>query len=109
LFARAGLDTVIGLPAVGQKCNHIYNQYVVRVPRRDELKTHLRKCGVPTEIYYPQPLHLQRAFAYLGYKPGDMPQSEIASREVLALPIFPELSSEQQSLVVDSVASFYGK
>ena len=77
--------------------------------RRDELKSHLRNCGVPTEIYYPLPLHLQRAFSYLGYKPGDMPQSEKASNEVLSLPIFPELSEEQQSLVVDSIASFYGK
>jgi dTDP-4-amino-4,6-dideoxygalactose transaminase len=109
LFTSVGLDSIIGLPRVGQNCNHIYNQYVIRAPRRDELKTHLRGCGVPTEIYYPQPLHLQRAFAYLGYKPGDMPHSETASREVLALPIYPELSTEQQDLVVGSIAGFYGK
>lgn len=108
-FTRAGLGSVIGLPKLGRNCNHIYNQYVIRAPRRDELKTHLRGCGVPTEIYYPQPLHLQRAFSYLGYKPGDMPHSEAASREVLALPIFPELSSKQQNLVVGSIAAFYGR
>ncbi len=107
LFTSAGLDSVIGLPQVGRNCNHIYNQFVIRALRRDELKIHLRNCGVPTEIYYPQPLHLQRAFTYLGYKAGDMPHSEAASQQVLALPIFPELSSEQQDLVVASIASFY--
>jgi dTDP-4-amino-4,6-dideoxygalactose transaminase len=109
LFRSVGLDAMVRLPEVTGKCNHIYNQYVIRVTRRDELKSHLRNCGVPTEIYYPLPLHLQRAFSYLGYKPGDMPQSEKASNEVLSLPIFPELSEEQQNLVVDSIASFYGK
>jgi dTDP-4-amino-4,6-dideoxygalactose transaminase len=107
LFTSAGLNTVVRFPEVAPKCNHIYNQYVIRVTQRDKLRTHLRDCGVPTEIYYPQALHLQRAFSYLGYRPGDMPHSEHASHEVLALPIFPELSKEQQKLVVDSVASFY--
>jgi dTDP-4-amino-4,6-dideoxygalactose transaminase len=79
---------------------------VIRAPRRDELKEHLRRCGVPAEIYYPIPLHLQRAFVCLGYKPGDLPESEAASREVLALPIFPEMTAEQQCLVVESIASF---
>jgi len=109
LFARAGLTSILGLPQTAKQCNHIYNQYVIRAPRRDELKTYLKNCGIPTEIYYPQPLHMQPAFAYLDYKPGDLPHSEAASEEVLALPIFPELSSEQQSLVVESIASFYEK
>jgi len=107
LFKSHGLDKVIKLPKVQAKCNHIYNQYVIRVPQRDQLKAHLRNSGVPTEIYYPKPLHLQRAFAYLGYKAGDFPASEAASGEVLAIPIFPEMSDDQQNLVVDSIASFY--
>jgi dTDP-4-amino-4,6-dideoxygalactose transaminase len=108
LFKSRGLDRVLALPQLQTGCTHIYNQYVIRAPRRDELKQHLRNCGVPTEIYYPIPLHLQRAFAYLELKPGDMPESEAASREVLALPIFPEMSAEQQDLVVESIGSFAG-
>jgi dTDP-4-amino-4,6-dideoxygalactose transaminase len=80
---------------------------VIRAPGRDQLRAHFKNGGVPTEVYYPIPLHLQRAFAYLGYKPGDLPQAELASREVLALPIFPELSVGQQNLVVDSIAAFF--
>jgi len=108
LFQSRGLDRILTLPRVQVGCTHIYNQYVIRAPGRDELKEHLRACGVPSDIYYPKPLHLQRAFAYLGYKPGDLPESEAASREVLALPIFPEMKAEQQDLVVDSIARFYG-
>jgi dTDP-4-amino-4,6-dideoxygalactose transaminase len=107
LFSSHGLDQTLQLPHVPAKCDHVYNQYVVRAPRRDQLKAHLRNCGVPTEIYYPIPLHLQRAFTYLGYKPGALPEAEKASTEVLALPIFPELSAEQQKFVVDSIAKFY--
>jgi dTDP-4-amino-4,6-dideoxygalactose transaminase len=107
LFKSCGLDRVITLPRVQTGCTHIYNQYVIRALRRDELKEYLRSCGVPSDIYYPIPLHLQRAFAYLGYKPGSFPQAEAASREVLALPIFPEMSVVQQDLVVDSIANFY--
>ena len=109
LFKKRGLDSLIKLPKTLEKCHHIYNQYVIRVPKRDQLKAHLKDCGVPSEIYYPLPLHLQRAFAYLGYKPGDLPESEAASREVLALPVFPEMTAEQQNLVVESIASFYSK
>jgi dTDP-4-amino-4,6-dideoxygalactose transaminase len=108
LFKGRGLDRMLTLPQVQAGCTHIYNQYVIRAPRRDELKDHLRACGVPSDIYYPIPLHLQRAFAYLGYKPGDLLESERASWEVLALPIFPEMSAGQQDLVVESIARFYG-
>jgi dTDP-4-amino-4,6-dideoxygalactose transaminase len=107
LFKEKGLDTVLALPRVHAQCSHIYNQYVIRAPKRDRLKSYLQDCGVPSDIYYPMPLHLQPAFAYLGYKLGDLPESEAASREVLALPVFPELSADQQNLVVDSIASFY--
>lgn len=107
LFKKRSLEHIVQLPRTGVNRNHIYNQYVIRVPRRDKLKVYLRERGVPSEIYYPIPLHLQRALAYLGYKPGDLPESEAASREVLALPVFPELTTEQQELVVDSIAEFF--
>lgn len=109
LFKSRGLDSIIKLPKTQSKCNHIYNQYVIRAPKRDELKSYLRECGVPSEIYYPIPLHVQRAFAYLHYKQGDMPESEAACKEVLALPVFPEMTAEQLELVVESIASFYSE
>jgi|SRR5579862_1337073 len=108
LFTRCGLHRFVRLPQVQPPCDHVYHQYVIRVPQqRNELKAFLRERGVPSEIYYPLPLHLQKAFAYLGYKPGDLPESERASREVLALPVFPEMTEEQRELVVDSIAAFY--
>jgi dTDP-4-amino-4,6-dideoxygalactose transaminase len=107
LFKARGLDHKVRLPETAPNRDHIYHQYVVRVPRRDELKHYLREHGVPSEIYYAIPLHLQPALAYLGCKPGDLLESEAASREVLALPVFPELTNEQQELVVDSIAEFY--
>jgi len=86
---------------------HVYNQFVVRAQKRDALQAHLRHEGIPTEIYYPAPLHLQAAFAYLGYRKGDFPRAEAASEQVLALPIFPEMSEEQQQSVTDEIANFY--
>jgi dTDP-4-amino-4,6-dideoxygalactose transaminase len=109
LFADRGLDRTLRLPQVQPGCNHIYNQYVIRAPHRDDLKVFLSERGVPSDVYYPLPLHLQRAFTYLGYEAGDLPQSEIASREVLALPVYPEMRDDQQALLVDSIAAFYGR
>jgi dTDP-4-amino-4,6-dideoxygalactose transaminase len=106
-FAAAGLAGKIGLPAVSKGHRHIYNQYVVRAPRRDELRTFLGENGIGTEIYYPVPLHVQKCFAYLGYKQGDCPESERAAAETLALPIYPELSEAQLAYVVETVARFY--
>jgi len=86
---------------------HIYNQYVIRANKRNELQEFLKSKGVPTAIYYPLPLHLQECFSNLGYKKGDFPVSEKAADEVLALPIYPELSRDQQDYIVSTVQEFY--
>jgi dTDP-4-amino-4,6-dideoxygalactose transaminase len=86
---------------------HIFNQYVIRVARRDELKAALEAKGVGTEIYYPVPMHLQECFAYLGIKEGAFPESESAAKETLALPIFPELTEQQARFVVQCVQEFF--
>ena len=106
-FGRAGLGSTVTTPAALAGYRHTWNQYVIRVPRRDELRQFLGEQGVGTEIYYPVPLDRQQCFAYLGYGPDDFPQSNAAAREVLALPIFPELAQEQISYVVDRIAAFY--
>ena len=87
---------------------HIFNQYVIRVPARDQLKSALDAKGVSTEVYYPIPMHLQECFAYLGYAIGAFPESESAATETLALPIFPELSEQQAEYVVQCVRDFFG-
>jgi dTDP-4-amino-4,6-dideoxygalactose transaminase len=96
----------VGRPWKDPRARHIYNQYVIRVPKRDELKKHLTERGVGTEIYYPVPLHLQKCFAMLGGKAGDLPQSEAAAAETLALPIYPELSEDQIRYVATCVREF---
>jgi dTDP-4-amino-4,6-dideoxygalactose transaminase len=108
LFTDAGLNEQIGLPVERANGRHIYNQFVIRVTNgRDELRSFLTDRGVGTDIYYPVPLHLQECFAYLGYGPGDLPESERAARETLALPIYPELRQDQQEYVVSAIADFF--
>jgi dTDP-4-amino-4,6-dideoxygalactose transaminase len=109
LFRQAGLDKSITLPIEPAGLHHVYNQFVIRTPERDQLREHLRNCGIPTEIYYPSPLHLQPAFADLGYGPGGFPQSEEASQHVLALPVFPQMTEEQQKMAVDRTAQFFAE
>ena len=108
LFREAGLDRQVKLPTAGPDYIHVYNQFVIRVEKRDQLKAHLQRAGIPTDIYYPKPLHLQPAFAYLGYKQGAFPQSESISHEVVALPVYSELKDEHQDAVVAAIADFYG-
>jgi len=108
LFTDLSLTERIGLPVERPNCKHIYNQYVIRTPQvRDKLRSFLTEKRIGTDIYYPVPLHLQQCFAYLGNRDGDMPESEKAARETLALPIYPELRAEQQEYVVDAVNDFF--
>ncbi len=103
--AQAPIALLASIP----EAYHIYHQYVVRAWRRDELRSFLSQHGIGTEIYYPVPLHLQECFAYLGYRAGDLPESERAAQEVLALPMFPELREDEQQRVVAAIAEFYSR
>ena len=105
LFHTAGVAETVGLPAVSTD-RHIFNQYVIRVSRRDELQAALKTQGIGTEVYYPVPMHLQECFAYLGHSAGAFPESERAARETLAIPIHPELSEAQARYVVDCIRQF---
>lgn len=107
LFSKFQLERRVRLPEAPDYAYHVYNQFTIRIGERDALRAHLNTCGIPNEIYYPAPLHLEPAFSYLGYAPGDYPEAERASREVLSLPVYPELSHEKQLSVVEAIADFY--
>jgi dTDP-4-amino-4,6-dideoxygalactose transaminase len=109
LFQQAQLLEEVQLPSVQYNNRHVFNQYVIRVKRRDSLREFLKQAGIGTEIYYPIPLHLQECYRNLGYKAGDLPQAETAARQSLALPIYPELTPEMQAYVVDKIKEFYRK
>ena len=94
-------------PHIAAHATPVFHQYVIRAHRRDQLRQFLSGRNIGCEVYYPLPLHLQPALAYFGYLAGDFPEAERASREVLALPMFPELREEEQQLVVNAVAEFY--
>jgi dTDP-4-amino-4,6-dideoxygalactose transaminase len=106
-FGKAGLEGDVGTPQVLEGYRHIFNQYVLRVKRRDELREYLAAAKVDTEIYYPIPLHMQQCFSYLGYRPEDCPEACRAADETLAMPIYPELSALQMRHVVKTIAAFY--
>ncbi len=109
LFEDAKLDSCFELPYRDPAANHVWNQYGIRIAdgKRDALKKYLAEQGVGSEIYYPVPLHLQKCFASLGYTEGSLPKTEQACREILHLPIYPELTLDEQYRVVDSIRSFY--
>ncbi len=108
LFEEANLGDRVKVPAVPPSAFvHVYNQFSIRCHERDALREFLRSRQIPTEIYYPLPLHLQPAFAYLSYSRGQFPQAELASQDVLALPVYPELTESQQHAVVNAISEFY--
>ena len=109
LFREAGLLDRITLPVVGRGNEHVFNQFTIRTPRRDELSVHLTEKGIGNRIYYPVPLHLQECYQDLGYQKGDFPAAEQAAQEVLSLPIYPELTSGQLEYVVDTIKSFFDR
>ncbi|HEV8234700.1 MAG TPA: DegT/DnrJ/EryC1/StrS family aminotransferase [Gemmatimonadaceae bacterium] len=110
-YYSKALSDVAGLtvPFVERANESIFNQYTIRTDRRDDLQRFLKDRGIGTSVYYPLPLHLQPCFAYLGYKEGAFPESERAAKEVLSLPIYPELTESQMNEVIDGVRAFYGR
>lgn len=108
-FEKAGLTGIVGLPVEDEASPSVYNQFVIRVRKRDGLRRYLEKHGVGTDVYYPLPLHLQKCFKYLGLGSGDLPHAELAASQTLALPVFAELKPSEQRYVVDCIASFYEK
>ncbi len=108
-YSRALEGLPLALPLVREGNQSVFNQYVIRTPRRDELKEYLTKKGIGTEIYYPVPLHLQQCYERLGYRRGDFPESESAALQTLALPIYPQLSEEQLDEVAGAIREFFGR
>jgi dTDP-4-amino-4,6-dideoxygalactose transaminase len=108
LYRELLAGTDVGLPVARPEARHIYNQFVLRTPRRDELKAHLTQSGIGNEIYYPGTLDRQECFADLGYRAGQFPVSEAAARETLAVPIYPELTPEQIAYVSARIHAFLG-
>ncbi|HWB53885.1 MAG TPA: DegT/DnrJ/EryC1/StrS family aminotransferase, partial [Tepidisphaeraceae bacterium] len=103
IYDQALAGSSVITPKIDEGNWSIYNQYVVRVKNRDQVKKQLEERGISTAIYYPLPLHLQPCFASLGHKKGDYPESERACDEVLALPVYPELNKEQVMYVAESL------
>ncbi len=106
LYNQVFKDTEIITPFVEEYNFHVYNQYIIRVKNRDETREYLEQKGIGTEIYYPLPLHLQECYKYLGYHESDFPESEGAARETLSIPVYPELTEDQQREVAQHIKDF---
>jgi dTDP-4-amino-4,6-dideoxygalactose transaminase len=109
LFSEAGLvvNNLIELPVIGEGQYHVFNQYVIRAKKRDDLRAYLGNCGIGTEIYYPVPMHMQTCFGEIGYEKGDFIEAERAADEVLAIPVYPELGLNDQEYIVSAISRFY--
>jgi dTDP-4-amino-4,6-dideoxygalactose transaminase len=109
LFQAAGITNLLGSPSTDPRDRHVWNQYTVRVDRehRDRLREHLNAANIGSGVYYPLGLHLQPCFASLGYQPGSLPETERATGEVLSLPVFAEMTNEQQHAVVARIANYF--
>jgi dTDP-4-amino-4,6-dideoxygalactose transaminase len=107
---ESGLSSLVSIPSTLPRCGHVWNQFTIRVPggRRDEVRQQLAEMNVGSEVYYPVPLHQQECFAYLSDETAPMPETERAASEVLSLPIFPELTEQEQRYVVDCLAKVLG-
>ena len=103
LITSSGAASQVLRPVIPSGCEHIFNQYVVRVPDRDRVRAFMAERGIGTEVYYPVPFHLQECFAALGYRRGDFPRAEAAADSTLALPIYGELTAGQQEAVVTAM------
>jgi dTDP-4-amino-4,6-dideoxygalactose transaminase len=108
-FRRLNLDCsdALTLPDTPEAEHHVFNQYVVRTRRRDELHRFLASRGIGTAVYYPKALHMQACLAFLGYREGDFPEAERAARETLALPVYPELTVQMQDRVIEDIDTFF--
>ncbi len=106
-FHEHGLDDRVTLPVVASGNTHVYNQFTIKTPKRDTLSAYLTEKGIGNRIYYPVPLHLQECYETLGYHKGDFPVAEQAAQEVLSLPIYPELTTEQITYVVETIKQFF--
>jgi dTDP-4-amino-4,6-dideoxygalactose transaminase len=106
-YNNAFADSEVKTPVINKDCTSIYNQYVIRVLNRDALMAHLKENNIGCEVYYPVPMHLQVCFKYLNYKQGDFPFAEAAALEVVAIPIYPELTTEMMASVVNTIKKYY--
>jgi dTDP-4-amino-4,6-dideoxygalactose transaminase len=109
LFHEYGLDDRVTLPVVAPGNTHVYNQFTIRTPKRDDLSAYLTKKNIGNRIYYPVPLHLQECYETLGYHKGDFPVAEQAAQEVLSLPIYPELAPDQITYVAETIKQFFAQ
>jgi hypothetical protein len=108
-YYNSRLSGCVTVPRWNDGCGHVFNQYSILADKRDELVEHLKGREVPTAIYYPVPLHLQKVFSPLGHREGDFPTTERVSGRILSLPVYPELAEEERAYIADSVVEFFAR